>query len=557
MKNQMKRNSLGSILVLSLILLGGCNLKEETQSETPNFLLIYTDEMQFSDLGCYGGEIPTPNIDKLAAEGTMFTNAYTVASMCTPSRYSVLTGQFPGRCSAPSFAEENPLDEPYNIAWNAWITTDKKTLPRILSENGFVTGMAGKWHIGKIAKDVILPSFQTDENLDNLETEKKLIEQQAIHQSLIEKQGGFDDARSVVWGNYDGQKIKALNFHNFPWMTKGALSFLENQKSGEKPFFLYFAPTAVHGPNHVQDLKRDVTYTLGGRDRSLHNLNIDVPKIQEELSNVEPKTRHRYAGVAQTDHSVGLILEKLNELKLADNTVIIFMSDHNIEPGKATSYEKGIHVPLIVYWPGKTNGAISDALVQNTDIYPTILEAAGISKSSEHILDGVSMLSVINDPLQSTRKFIFSENGYTRSVSNGTYKYIALRYPESLIKKMKSGKIDFAPSYVKAWPQDHSAIAMKGFPSYFDQDQVYNIKNDPYEQDNLFKDISESDELKELQAALKTHLASFEHPFNLEQIPFLETDTYRKLYEKNMEFDLLSIPWLSRDHGFINWPPEK
>jgi arylsulfatase A-like enzyme len=545
-----------AVIVFTLTSCGPDAGKKEN-SEIPNFIVIFTDEMQFSDLGCYGGEIPTPNIDRLASEGILFSNAYTPASMCTPSRYAILTGQFPGRCSAPSFAKENPANQPYNIAWNTWITAEKKTLPRVLSENGFVTGMAGKWHIGRVPEGTVLPEFQPDETLDNPDSEDKLIKQQSVYQGLVESLGGFDEATSVVWGNYDGHRLNALRFHNFPWMVKGALSFIEKQRESDKPFFLYFAPTAVHGPNHVADLLEDVSFTPGGRDTTLLGLKIDIPALQEQLSQVDPNTRHRYAGVAQTDHVVGLICEKLSESGLAENTVIIYMADHNIEPGKATSFEKGIHVPMIIYWPGRTSGSVSNALVQNTDIYPTILEAAGIGLPSDHILDGVSMLSIISDPDQATRDFIFAENGYTRSVSDGTYKYIALRYPEILIKKMESGEIDYVPSYVKAWPQAHSAIAINGFPCYFDQDQVYNLKDDPYEQENLYSQMRNSEELKVLTAALEAHLESFDHPFDLTQIPFLETEEYRKLTEKNFEFDLLSIPWLSRDHGFIIWPPKK
>ena len=549
-------NLLATAIVFTLTACGP-GAEKKVRNETPNFIVIFTDEMQFSDLGCYGGDIPTPNIDRLASEGILFSNAYTPASMCTPSRYAILTGQFPGRCSAPSFARENPANQPYNIAWNSWITTDKKTLPRVLSENGFVTGMAGKWHIGRVPEGTVLPKFQPDEALDNPETEAKLIEQQSVYQGLVESLGGFDDATSVVWGNYDGHQLKALNFHNFPWMVKGALSFIEKQRESDKPFFLYFAPTAVHGPNHVADLLQDVSFTPGGRDTTLLGLKIDIPALQEQLSQVDPKTRHRYAGVAQTDHVVGLIRDKLAKSGLTENTVIIYMADHNIEPGKATSFEKGIHVPMIIYWPDRTSGSISKALVQNTDIYPTILEAAGIELPDDHILDGVSILPIMSNPDQATREFIFAENGYTRSVSDGTYKYIALRYPEMLIKKMESGEIDYVPSYVKAWPQPHSAIAMNGFPCYFDQDQAYNLEDDPYEQENLYSQMRDSEELRGLKAALEEHLESFAHPFDLTQIPFLETEEYRKLTEKNLAFDLLSIPWLSRDHGFIIWPPEE
>ena len=145
------------------------------------------------------------------------------------------------------------------------------------------------------------------------------------------------------------------------------------------------------------------------------------------------------------------------------------MADHNIEPGKATSYEKGVHVPLVVCWPGMASGKECKSLVQNTDLYPTILEAAGIQLPEEYPLDGVSMLPLLNDPEQITRQWIFTENGYTRSVMDGRYKYIALRYPGSLIEKMKNGTMDHVPSYVKVWPQAHSAIAMQFFPGYFDQ----------------------------------------------------------------------------------------
>lgn len=530
--------------------------EEQKKPDLLNFVVIFTDEMQFSDLGCYGGVIPTPNIDKLAAEGILFSNAYTPASMCTPSRYALLTGQFPGRCSAPSFDEINPVNEPYNIAWNSWITQDKKTLPRVLSENGYVTGMSGKWHIGEVPEGIVLPEFEPDADLNSPEINRKLQEQQIIYRKLVENLGGFDEAYSVIWHNYDGHDIKALHFHNFPWMSKGALSFLDKQKQSDKPFFLYLAPTAVHGPNHVADLSRDVSYTPGGRDSSLLPLQLDITALKEELSKPGIKNKHRYAGLAQTDHLVGQIIDKLMELGKDKNTVVIFMADHNIEPGKATSYEKGIHVPFIVHWPGKTSGSISDAMVQNTDIYPTILEAAGITLPEDPVFDGLSILSIIDHPDQSVRQYIFAENGYTRSVSDGTYKYIALRYPESLIDKMESGKIDYVPSYVKAWPQAHSAIAINCFPNYFDQDQLYNIKDDPYELENIYEAMLDSEVLIALQESLEVHLKTFKHPFGLAKIPFLETEAYRKLTETNLAYDLLSIPWLSRDHGFILWPQE-
>jgi len=230
------------------------------------------------------------------------------------------------------------------------------------------------------------------------------------------------------------------------------------------------------------------------------------------------------------------------------------MADHNIEPGKATSFEKGIHVPLIISWPGKTSGSNSEALVQNTDIYPTILEAAGIPLCEKYPLDGENLMPIIEDPSQSTRRYVFAENGYTRSVHNGKYKYIALRFPQSQIDLLQNGEINHLPSYVKYWPQAHSAIAMHFFPAYFDQDQLYDLENDPFEQENIYEAMTETDELRDLKDALRNHLTTFKHPFTLHQIPFMQTEEYRRLAEENLVFDIYSIPWLNRDHGEIIWP---
>jgi arylsulfatase A-like enzyme len=486
----------------------------------------------------------------------MFNRAYTAASMCTPSRYAVLAGQFPGRCTANSFLEDNPVTGPYNIAWNTWITGDKITLARALGNAGFVTGMAGKWHVGWIPPGTELPEFHNSDLLTDSASDRKLMEQQQVYRRLVRTQGGFQEAHSVVWSNYDNHQVEALRFHNFPWMAKGAIEFLESRQGEEAPFFLYVATTAVHGPNHVSDLDRDVTFTPAGRDPSVLSYQLNVDSLGQILSGVKGGQRHRYAGMAQTDHVVGLIRKKLREIGEEDQTVIIFMADHNIEPGKATSFEKGIHVPLIIYWPGITSGETTDALVQNIDLYPTILEAAGIMAPENHILDGQSMMPVIRDPEGTGKEFIFAENGYTRAVLNERYKYIALRYPQTLVDRMISGTMDHVPSYVRAWPQAHSAIAMNCYPHYFDQDQLYDLQSDPYELENIYPSMEGSEVVEALKAALGSHLKSFGHPFSLDPVPFMQSDGYVELTRRNLAFDIYTIPWLNRDHGAIQWPPE-
>lgn len=533
------------------------NCQQETSKnaqERPNIILMFTDELQFSDIGAYGGEIPTPAIDQLAREGIKFTRAYTTASMCTPSRFSVLTGLYPGRCQAASFFVANPQSQPYNIAWNTWITADLQTLPKVLSENGYVTGMAGKWHVGDLPDSIHLPKLDPDEQLDDPQVEEKLQARQTAYEKQVKSDAGFDYTASVLWGNFDNHPIKALQFHNFPWITKGAVDFLEQQKSSDKPFFLYLTPTAIHGPNHVADLDKDKTYTPEGPKPDVLQYNIDENKLKQDLEKVLPHVGHRYAGISQIDHQLSLVRKKLQDIGEEKNTIIIFMSDHNIEPGKATSYEKGIHIPLIIYWPGITQGRESSAIVSSIDILPTLFEAVGIGVKGPVAFDGQSFMKVIKGAQDIGRKYVYSENGYTRSISDGKYKYIALRYPHSLVQDMQENKLDHAPSYVGRWPQPHSAIAIQSYPGYFDQNQLYDLETDPYEQHNIYREQPEI--ALTLKNALKDHLQKFTHPFDLTDIDYLESEAYKAKYAKNKAWDLANIPWLSRDHGNINWPPK-
>jgi arylsulfatase A-like enzyme len=546
-----------ALLCLALMLNTACSGPlRETPPRRPNFIVFFTDELQHSDLGAYGGRIPTPEFDWLAREGMRFDRAYSAASMCTPSRYALLTGQFPGRCTSAGFMQGNPVSEPYSIAWNTWLPAGAETLPRVLSRHGYFTGMVGKWHVGEVPDGLAMPGFGPGEDPRDPEVQQRLALQQQIHRRLVCEYGGFDFASSVVWANYDNHPLPALQHHNFPWLSKGAMAFLDSASRQDKPFFLYFTPTAIHGPNHVEDLDRDVRFTPGGFDGDLVRYMPDTARIRREIRDIPASAAHRWVGMAQMDYQLYLIREKLLELGIDDNTVILFMSDHNIEPGKATSYEKGIHIPMILHWPGRTTGSVNHALVQTVDVFPGILQAAGIPMPEGHIADGISFLPLLENPDRSLRQYLFAENGYTRSVTDGRYKYIALRYPESLISAMESGTLRHVPSYVKAWPQAHSAIAMQSYPHYFDQDQLYDLQSDPYELHNLADDTSYHSVMAELRSALEGHLGTFGHPFPLAPIPFLQSDEYRELCRINLQYDLGNIPWLGRDHGSLSWPPE-
>lgn len=522
----------------------------------PNIILIYSDELQHSDLGAFGGSIPTPALDSLALQGMRFTRAYACASMCTPSRFGVLTGAFPGRCKSESYLQHYPLDEPYSVAWNTNIDAHQLTIPRLLSQHGYTTGMVGKWHLGDEGfSGLNLPHLESSANLNDPAVDRKLKQRHDILAAEVRRTAGFDHAASVMYMNFDNHPVEALHKHNFPWITSGALDFLDQY--GDVPFFLYVAPTAVHGPNHRDDLSRNIRYTPEGIRDDLEQYNIDQQALYKVVRDMPNARAMRYAGMVQMDHLVGQILRKVEALGIADNTLIFFMADHNIEPGKATTYEKGTHVPFLARWPGViAPNTTNRNLISNLDLLPTIADAAGIGVPGSAVIDGVNLRPTLEAPETPVRKYIFSEAGYTRSISDGNFKYIALRYPERLTVAMESGQMDFAVNYIDRHNQGQSQIAINSYPHYFDIDQLYDLVADPYEQNNLARNPAYTQVMAELQAELKKHLDTFEHPFDLTPDPFYETARYRELTERTRQAtDVESIFWYRRDHGRVIWPP--
>lgn len=535
-----------------LFLFTSC-IKKQIQ---PNIVIFYSDELDPGYLSAYGETFQTPNIDKLRLEGIKFTNAYVAAPMCTPSRFSLLTGKYPGRCVHNDFLKAYPKEEPYVIAWNTYLEGSLPTIASVLSENGYFTGMAGKWHIGKLPESVDIPFLEKDADLDDPAVEAKLREYQNIVGKQVRKDAGFDYTSSVLWGNFDNFPVLNLRTHNFPWITKGAIDFLEEAGKKDQPFFLYVASTAVHGPGHAEAFNKDLRYTLEGKMDDILKYQLPADSMREAIMAQAPDLRHKYAGIACLDHHIKLVNDKLVELGLDENTIIIFMADHNIEPGKATCYEKGLKVPLILKLPeGQSMGSTNNKLVSNVDIFPTILESANIPIPDELLLDGISILPGIRTDNLLTRPYVFAESGLARSVNDGKWKYIAFRYPDKKLSRMIHGEINYAPNYLNMEKQAHSSIAMEHFPGYFDADQLYNLEKDPYEQNNLAYDPFYKEELSRLQNVLVNHLTNFDHAYSIGDTSFMRTEQYQELVTKSKSLGTDYIPWLSRDHGSIQWPP--
>jgi len=533
---------------------GSSSDQEEAVAKPPNIILIYTDELQFSDISAYGGEIPTPAIDQLAADGIRFDQAHTTASMCTPSRFSLLTGLYPGRCRHPAFQQAYPDSVPYSVAWNTYLTPETGTIPKYINDRYF-TGMSGKWHLSSFPESIGVPRFREEEDPANPAVARKLIRYQQLAEQQIMLDGGFEFVGNALWGNFDGHPLAALRFHNIPWFTQGAIEFLDSAARQDQPFFLYLTPTAIHGPNHADDLFRDVSLTLEGVDSTVLDYEMSIDSVLEKVSHYPKHLAHRYSGMAQLDHQLYVIRKKLKALELTDNTIIIFMADHNIEPGKSTCYEKGTRVPMILFWPGSSKpGTTTDALVGNTDILPTILEAAG-KDSLKLSHDGYSLLPLVRGNQQKIRDHLISEAGYARGITNGSLKYIAVRHPIGMQVEMANGEMEYAPNWFGSVRQAHASIAMEHFPFYFAPDQLYDLETDPYEQQNLMDQADSIPDYNILKTELIRYTSSLPNAYPWSFLKGYNSSNYEELTTNTQGIGTDYIEWLKRDHDKIVYPP--
>jgi len=332
----------------------------------PNIVFILIDDLGFRDLGCYGSKYyETPSIDKLAAEGMVFTGAYANAPNCAPTRACLMSGQYTPRhgvytVGSPERGQAR-LRKLIPTANKTNLDTKFVTIAEALKAGGYTSACIGKWHLGN-AK----PFRPVDR--------------------------GFDVVFRKDRGAYFNKEGEYLTDR----LTDEAVKFIEQNR--DKPFFLYLSHHAVHTP--IQAKKELIEKYKKKKGDDVHN-------------------NPTYAAMIEsTDQSVGAVCDKLNELGLTDNTVVVFFSD-NGGYGNATSmaplrgskgmlYEGGIRVPMLARWPGKTKpGSVCDVPVIGLDFYPTFLEMTGAPKPSGHILDGESIAGLLKGASSLKRKAIF------------------------------------------------------------------------------------------------------------------------------------------------------
>jgi arylsulfatase A-like enzyme len=487
------------------------------KNKQPNVILIYLDDLNSYQLGCYGGSVKTPNIDRLADRGVKFTSYYPSSPVCTPSRYSLLTGEYASRNK--TIQKKHPLNTHAFIRWNTDIIEGDYTLPYILKQHGYKTGMVGKWHNWDYPE---LAHVAIRANPNEAVIENRIKDNYKKVVAHVKKTGGFDYADALYATNLLWLPITGkLMHHNQHWLTYHAIQFIEQNK--DNPFFLYFSTTLPHGPNPINTLKSgEIEATPAGYQTAHKNIqpsfNDILKKTEAEGPFENENEKGKYASILWIDDAVGALLKKLDELNITEKTIILLASDHESE-GKMV-LNKG-KVPFIAFWKKHwPEGKTEDALVSNIDIAPTVIEACNIIPPKKMILDGQSLFPLMNGKKKNWRESLYLEITYTRGVVTDEWKYIATRYPDSISDKVKKkpphtfnqeGTIYSAGSVEKNLKVRFNAD--KYFPGYFDPDQLYNLANDPGEQKNLATDIQFQEKLNEMQHILKKYSQELPHEF--------------------------------------------
>ena len=526
-----------SSIILCLSVLACCFAS--AKREQPNILFILTDDQFLDHFGFLGGDSLTPNIDRLAEEGIYFDNGFVSSSVCSPSRYTCLSGHFASRCPQPYFQTGTTDDGVTRILWNLGFAEGQPNIPRVLQDAGYKTGFSGKWHLNGTMH--LIESIAPGSDPYDPEIQSVMRKNQSIIANEI-KRFGFDFAQAVYGGNPDDDKTlinTGSNVHNQEWNTKAALDFIEENK--DDPWYLYFAPTLMHVPDTYASLTGDP------RMSGMGVLDEPITGVQPSRESVLERTKaagipNRNAAATWLDDGIGSIMAKLDELGLSEDTLIIYFNDNGMEyHSKGTNYQGGIRTQIMAYWPGVIEaGARPQELVQNIDFAPTFFEMAGTEAPADMMLDGVSLMPVLRgESPEDWRKAVYSEIGLARSVSSADWSYVAFYVPPSL-QRTKAERVAEAEEYyygemlVEApWMEEdypfledapYFQLGMKpgGFrferwqlkdpantpwaPSYFDQDQLFHLENDPTETTNLAGNPEYAQQLEEMQSLLIEYL---------------------------------------------------
>jgi len=505
------------ICAITLTALAGCHPPENIQNDIadadtrPNIVIFYIDDLGFGDLGIYGASgVETPNIDRLADNGLRFTDAHSTAATCTPSRYSLLTGEHGFRINAAILKGDAP----------ALIKPGKPTLPGMLQEAGYTTGVVGKWHLGlgdgnidwngKIAPGPLEVGFDHAfllpatgdrvptvyinnhrvvglDSSDPIEVNyKKKVGTRAdgiSNPGELRVKADRQHSHTIVNGvsriGYMGGGQSALwTDEDFPDIfTEKAIEFIRENKN--EPFFLFHSFHDIHVPR------------------------LPHPRFQGN-SSMGP----RGDAIVQMDWMVGQVIQELDRLGLSENTLVIFTSDNGpvlfdgyfdgafdklgdhqpagpYRGAKTSLFEAGTRVPTILHWPAGVTAGESDALLSQVDLYASLADLVSQDLADSEAIDSLNMLDAFLGRSQTGRDYLLEEGITGVAIRQGRWKYI----PAS---KRENGRAVIPVKMIETgWSQ---------------QPQLYDLETDIGERDNLAEKMPAK--AAELQAALDTYVSN-------------------------------------------------
>jgi arylsulfatase A len=488
-------------LAFLMICFAGC-ARSLFAGEQPNIVYILADDLGYGDLGCFNprSKIPTPRIDRLASEGMRFTDAHSPSSVCTPTRYALLTGRYAWRTRLQRNVL-GPWDKPL-------IAPDRLTVGKLLQQHGYATACIGKWHLGQ--------NYATTDGKPPVGGAKKALSNVDFTQPIADGPitRGFDHYFGTIVPNYPpycfieddrtvGIPSLPMDGANFnipgptvpgwkledilPGLTKHAVSWIEDAAKKERPFFLYFSLTSPHYPVVPASEFKGST-SVGAYGDFVH----------------------------QTDWSIGQILDALERTGVADNTLVIFTSDNGpeitgeVNPGaydrvqqfghrsagdlrgaKRDAWEGGHRVPFIARWPDKIQaGSDSDEVICHVDFLATVAAILGRKLPDNAAEDSVSFLPVL---LGQKRQGSIRE----ATVHHSARGKFAIRRGDWVFIDAPSGD-DNGVHGEPQWLRDE-----RGYTPHTNPGELFNLREDPAQRDNQY---SEKPELvRELKSLLEKY----------------------------------------------------
>ncbi|MFA7005083.1 MAG: sulfatase-like hydrolase/transferase, partial [Verrucomicrobiia bacterium] len=370
------------LLLFTVVLL--CS--QSLAADKPNILLIVVDDMGYSDVGFHGcKDIPTPNLDALAASGVRFTNGYVSGPYCSPTRAGLMTGRYQTR-----FGHE------FNPGANQGLPLTEKTIADRLKAAGYITGCVGKWHLG---------------SLPEMHPQKRGFDE---FFGFLGGAHSYFDAGGILRGT---EQVKELDYTTDAF-SREAVAFIDRHRTNAKPWFLYLAFNAVHTPMQADDARL------------------------AKFAGIADKTRRTYAAMmCAMDEAVGHVRMKLADAGLEKNTLVTFISDNGgptmpgvtvngscndpLRGSKRTTLEGGIRVPFVVAWPGRVKPGVFQQPAIQLDLHVTALAVAGVDVKPEWKLDGVNLLPFLSgEKSGSPHAALYWRFGEQMAIRAGDYKLV-------------------------------------------------------------------------------------------------------------------------------------